>query len=303
MVTYILPKILPWIFILFRCPTSFYNLRVNYAIRKTGIKNVCVAGGIFMNCKMNMVVRENANLKDYFVQPLAGDMGLVIGAGLLASSINNVSELSLDLGPEYKDEEIEMALKNARLTYSKEDNIALSVANMLAEQKIVCWFEGRMESGARALGSRSILADPRTIEMSDKINERVKHREVWRPFACSVIEEYGEDIFENYKIGSSYPYMIEAFKVKEKWINRIPAVIHKADKTSRPQTVSKKKKPLYYAMIDQFRKLTGCPLVLNTSFNDKGQPIVMTPKLAIDFLINNQVDALAIGNFLVYKNR
>lgn len=252
---------------------------VNYAIRKTGIKNVCVAGGIFMNCKMNMVVRENANLKDYFVQPLAGDMGLVIGAGLLASSINNVSELSLDLGPEYKDEEIEMALKNAQLTYSKEDNIALSVAQMLAEQKIVCWFEGRMESGARALGSRSILADPRTIEMSDKINERVKHREVWRPFACSVIEEYGEDIFENYKIGSSYPYMIEAFKVKEEWINRIPAVIHKADKTSRPQTVSKKKKPLYYAMIDQFRKLTGCPLVLNTSFNDKGQPIVMTPKL------------------------
>ena len=127
---------------------------------------------------------------------------------------------------------------NTVLTYSKEDNIALSVAQMLAEQKIVCWFEGRMESGARALGSRSILADPRTIEMSDKINERVKHREVWRPFACSVIEEYGEDIFENYKIGSSYPYMIEAFKVKEKWINRIPAVIHKADKTSRPQTVS-----------------------------------------------------------------
>lgn len=274
---------------------------VNYATSKTGIKNVCVAGGIFMNCKMNMVVREKANLKAYFVQPLAGDMGLVIGAGLLASSMNNVSELSLDLGPEYKDEEIEMVLKNTQLAYVKDDDIARSVAKLIAEQKIVCWFEGRMESGARALGNRSILADPRTIEMSDKINEQVKHREVWRPFACSVLEEYCEDIFENYSSGSSYPFMIEAFKVKKKWINRIPAVIHKIDKTSRPQTVSKKNKPLYYAMIDHFRKITGCPLVLNTSFNDRGQPIVMSPKLAVEFLMNNQVDALAIGNYLVYK--
>ena len=254
-----------------------------------------------MNCKMNMVVREKANLKAYFVQPLAGDMGLVIGAGLLASSMNNVSELSLDLGPEYKDEEIEMVLKNTQLAYVKDDDIARSVAKLIAEQKIVCWFEGRMESGARALGNRSILADPRTIEMSDKINEQVKHREVWRPFACSVLEEYCEDIFENYSSGSSYPFMIEAFKVKKKWINRIPAVIHKIDKTSRPQTVSKKNKPLYYAMIDHFRKITGCPLVLNTSFNDRGQPIVMSPKLAVEFLMNNQVDALAIGNYLVYK--
>ncbi len=263
---------------------------------------MCVcAGGIFMNCKMNMFIREESDAKEYFVQPLAGDVGLIIGAGLLKSRNHNFNELSLELGSEYSDEEIELALRNANYPFYKKSNIDKEVARLLADGKVVCWFEGRMESGARALGNRSILADPRTYEMSERINREIKHRETWRPFACSVLEESCGDIFENYNSKHIYPFMIEAFKVKSEWQRIIPAVIHKADGTSRPQTVSKCSKPLYYNMIKEFENITGCPLVLNTSFNDKGQPIVMTPQLALNFFEKNPVDALAIGNYLVLK--
>lgn len=275
---------------------------IDYAVNITGMKNVCVAGGIFMNCKMNMVVREQSSLTNYFVQPLAGDMGLILGSGILASNKFPSSELSLYLGNEYSDEEIEAVLKKEGVTYYWSADIAKEVATLLSEGKIVCWFEGRMECGARALGGRSILGDPRTIHMSDKINETVKHREVWRPFACSVLEEHFAEIFEKYEHGKKYSFMIEAFKVNKEWTGRIPAVIHRADGTSRPQMVSKDSNPLYHSLIEKFYSLTGCPLVLNTSFNDKGQPIVLTPQLAIDFLHNNNVDALAIGNFLVLQN-
>jgi len=183
--------------------------------------------------------------------------------------------------------------------FTEPDDISKEVAHLIASGKIVCWFQGRMEMGARALGSRSILADPRDQKMSDLVNQMVKHRESWRPFACSVLEEDCTDIFENYNSSKEYPFMIEAFKVKRNWIDKIPAVIHKADGTSRPQTVSKTYMPLYHKMIHEFKTITGCPLVLNTSFNDKGQPIIMNPELAIKFFINTPVDALAIGSFLV----
>ena len=188
------------------------------------------------------------------------------------------------------------------LKYSKPENLSCEVAKLIAEGKIICWFEGRMEMGARALGHRSILADPRQLDMSDRINEIVKHREKWRPFACSIIEEDCSQVFIDYKQGNKYPFMIEAFRVKEEWKNKIPAVIHQADGTTRPQTVNKEDNPLYYNMLVYFKTITGCPLVLNTSFNDKGQPIIMTPQLAIDFYKKIQVDALAIGGFLLQKD-
>lgn len=273
---------------------------VNYGIEKTGITQVCASGGIFMNCKMNMVVREQSKASDYFVQPLAGDLGLVLGSGLLLSSSKYTSELySVSLGPDFSDEYIESILKKSGLKYMKSPDIAYDVAKLLSENNIVCWFEGRMEMGARALGNRSILANPRDAQMSDKINELVKHREVWRPFACSILEEYCEEVLENYHCQKRYPFMIEAFRVKDNWRDKIPAVIHRADYTTRPQTVSCKTNPLYYDAIKHFYEITGCPLVLNTSFNDKGQPIIMSPELAVDFIKKNPVDVLAIGNYLV----
>lgn len=276
---------------------------INWAIQATGITNVCAAGGVFMNCKMNMVVRENSLAKNYFVQPLAGDAGLVIGAGLLATKSNFKGSFSgLNLGPEYSDEEIEAVLCAAGVKYRKADDLAYEVAQFIAQGKIVGWFEGRMEMGARALGSRSILADPRDPNMSDRINYLIKHREKWRPFACSVLEDFCDDIFENYDCEKAFPFMIEAFKVKEAWVKKIPAVVHRADGTSRPQTVNKNVKPLYYGMINHFKDITGCPLVLNTSFNDKGQPIVMSPELAVDFHKRIPIDVLAIGSFLVERS-
>ena len=276
---------------------------INWAIQATGITNVCAAGGVFMNCKMNMVVRENSLAKNYFVQPLAGDAGLVIGAGLLASKSNFKGSFSgLNLGPEYSDEEIEAVLCAAGVKYRKADDLAYEVAQLIAQGKIVGWFEGRMEMGARALGSRSILADPRDPNMSDRINHLIKHREKWRPFACSVLEDSCDNIFENYDCEKAFPFMIEAFKVKEAWVKKIPAVVHRADGTSRPQTVNKNVKPLYYGMINHFKDITGCPLVLNTSFNDKGQPIVMSPELAVDFYKRIPIDVLAIGSFLVERS-
>lgn len=281
---------------------SVVNL-VNYAIESTGISNVCAAGGIFMNCKMNMVVREQSHAANFFVQPLAGDLGLVIGAGLLSSQKKlNKRVAQIDFGPEYTDSIIEQVLIDSGLKYYKPENLSYEVAKLIASGKIVCWFEGRMEMGARALGHRSILADPRQSDMSDRINEIVKHREKWRPFACSIIEEDCSQILINYKQGNKYPFMIEAFRVKEEWKNRIPAVIHQADGTTRPQTVNKEENPLYYDMLVHFKTITGCPLVLNTSFNDKGQPIIMTPQLAIDFYNKISVDALAIGGFILKKD-
>ena len=159
-----------------------------------------------------------------------------------------------------------------------------------------------MEMGARALGSRSILANPQIPSMSDKINKMIKHREKWRPFACSILKEYCSIVLENYDSRKDYPFMIEAFRVKEEWKSKIPSVIHKADGTTRPQTVSCETNPLYYKLIKRFYDITGCPLILNTSFNDKGQPIVMTPKDAVDFFETIPVDVLVIGKYMLLRN-
>jgi carbamoyltransferase len=275
---------------------------VNYGIKETGISDVCVAGGVFLNCKMNMVVREKSHATNYFVQPLAGDMGLVIGSGLLMSKTKYKDDFcSLDFGPNYSDNEIKDVLVKYNISFNKSSDIANDVAKLIGLGKIVCWFQGRMEMGARALGNRSILADPTDPTMSDRVNNLVKHREPWRPFACSVLEEDCKDIFENFNLNKKYPFMIEAFKVKRNWMNKIPAVIHEADGTSRPQTVNRNDKPLYYDMINCFKTITGCPLVLNTSFNDKGQPIIMSPTLAVQFFMKIPVDVLAIGNFIAEK--
>lgn len=274
---------------------------IDYAVSITGISNVCVAGGVFMNCKMNMIIRENSKALNYFVQPIAGDAGLVIGSGLLASQIKLDKFNSLSFGLEFTDEEIEDVLKKQNIKYIKSKNIAKDTAQLLANEKIVCWFQGRMEMGCRALGNRSILANPTKKETANYLNEKIKHREPWRPFACSILEEKAGCILLNYKLKNKYPFMIEAFRVKDEWKNKIPAVIHIADNTTRPQTVNYNDYALYHDMIQAFYEITGIPLVLNTSFNDKGQPIILRPETAIEFFLKNPVDALAIGNFIVKK--
>lgn len=275
---------------------------INYAIGYTGIPYVCAAGGIFMNCKMNMVIRENSIAKEFFVQPVAGDAGTVFGAGLLMSQKHNRKVLStLALGTRYSDKEIERYIIEKKIHFIKIDNIAKKTAELIAGGKVVAWFQGRGEIGARALGKRSILADPRNAKIADYINAEIKHREIWRPFACSVQEEEFEKIFKNTKTKKRYPFMIEAFEVKELWVNRIPAVIHKADHTSRPQTVNKEDDPLYYGLIENFKKITGCPLILNTSLNDRGQPLIMDPQKAIEFFLNSKLDVLVIEDYLLMK--
>lgn len=162
---------------------------INYAVQKTGIVNVCAAGGVFMNCKMNMVIRETSEATNFYVQPLSSDIGLTVGAGLYhTSQKHRFCMNSLDLGPEYSDNEIEEALIRSSFKSIVPIDLASTVAEFIAEGKIVCWFEGKMEMGARALGSRSILANPQIPSMSDKINKMIKHREKWRPFACSILE-------------------------------------------------------------------------------------------------------------------
>lgn len=279
---------------------SVKNL-INYAIKLTGISNVCVSGGVFMNCKMNMIIRENSNAANYFVQPIAGDAGLVLGSGLLTAQTRIDDFNSLSFGLEFSDDEIEETLKSKNISYTKSKDIAMDTAKLLVDEKIVCWFQGKLEMGCRALGNRSILANPTKPETSKNLNDKIKHREVWRPFACSILEEHAEEVLSNYKVGNKYPFMIEAFKVKEEWKNRIPAVIHVADGTTRPQTVNSKDYKLYHDMIQNFYEITGVPLVLNTSFNDKGQPIILKPETAIEFFLKNPADALVIGNFIVKK--
>jgi carbamoyltransferase len=201
------------------------------------------------------------------------------------------------LGPEYDSDEIEADLRRNLLNYEIVENPSEIAAALLTEGKIVGWFQGRMEFGPRALGNRSILADPRQADMKDRINAAVKFREPFRPFAPSVIEEKSDDYFEN--VGGS-PYMLRVTQVRPGMDERIPAVTH-VNGTARLHTVSHESNPLYYRLIQCFGEKTGVPVVLNTSFNVRGEPIVCTPKEAIACFFSSGLDALILDRFLLQK--
>lgn len=281
---------------------NIVNTMVSYWIKETGIASICLAGGVFMNCKLNMTVRDNPNVKKIFVQPVSGDAGCSLGAALYNKDTNH-RLTSLALGNDYSNEEILIKIKNYDVKYTKmdENDLLRLTAQNLADGKIICWFYGKSEFGARALGNRSLIMDPRDRENSDILNSRIKHRERWRPFACSVMEEHADEILENYN-GKSFPlFMIEAFKVKDNWVNKIPAVVHFADGTTRPQIVCKRYYERYHKLISFFYEITGIPLIMNTSFNDKGDPIVNSPQNALDFFINSKADILVIGDYFVTR--
>jgi carbamoyltransferase len=267
-------------------------------------QNLCLVGGVALNCKMNGVIHKSGIAENIFVQPISYDAGVSIGAAMVVSmgkgdDCRYVMD-HLYLGPDYSDDEIEKILIRNKTKYKFEENIPAAAAKMITKGKIVGWFQGKMEAGPRALGGRSILADPRDPGMKDKVNDYVKFRENWRPFALSIQEEYKEEYLEK-PVDS--PFMVMAFDVVEGKSEDIQSAMHWIDNTTRPQTVSKKTNPIYWELIEEFRKLTGVPGILNTSFNVKDEPIVCSPTDALRCFYSTGMDVLFIGNFVIVKDK
>ena len=275
---------------------------VKYWVKKENVNNLATSGGVFLNVKLNQRIIEDSVVEDYFIFPNAGDAGLALGAALYVcnkfSEENATQKINhIYWGPCYNNDEIESILKERNLHYRKSDNISQETAKALAGQKIIGWFQGRMESGPRALGGRSILFDPRKPENKDIINMRVKFREPFRPFCPSIMEEYANEYLSP---SSKDRYMITACNVKDEKKNVIPAVTH-VDGTCRPQLISKQINERFWELLDNFRQYTGVPVILNTSFNIKGEPIVCSPRDAIKCFFDTGLDLLCIGDFVVTK--
>jgi carbamoyltransferase len=271
--------------------------------RKTGQRALCMAGGVALNSAFNGKILPNTAFEDIYIQAAAGDAGTSLGAAyyiyhqILGQPRNFVLDHAYT-GPQYSDAEIAAALAAAGLPAERlgDDEICRAAAALVADGLVVGWFQGRMEWGPRALGNRSILADPRRADMKDILNARIKQREPFRPFAPSVLLEAVGDYFDQ-----TYPdpFMVKVYGVLPEQRATIPAVTH-VDGTGRLQTVDRATAPRYWQLIKSFEELTGVPVVLNTSFNEN-EPVVCTPREAIECFLRTKMDALAIGNFLVKK--
>ena len=283
------------------CETAMLRV-VQLALKKTGSKNLCLAGGVALNSKANGKIAASGALEQLFVQPAASDDGVALGAALApymdnGGKLPNRAMRHAYFGPAFDDAAIEAALRTYKIRCSRTEDPAAVAAEKLAQGKILGWFQGRMEFGPRALGSRSILADPRDPEMNAKVNSAVKFREWWRPFAPSMKKEAAGEYLES---ATDSPFMILTAQVKPEKRGVIPAVTH-VDGSARPQTVERDINPLYWRLIDEFGKRTGVPVVLNTSFNLRGEAIVHTPTDAIRTFYSSGMDALIIGSFLIEK--
>jgi carbamoyltransferase len=275
---------------------------VRMALAKTGSRNLCLAGGVALNSKANGKIAASGLVEKIFVQPAASDDGVALGAALApyadgGGRLPNKAMRHAYLGPAFDDGAIEMALRTYKLRYTRVDDPAGVAAELLSQGKILGWFQGRMEFGPRALGNRSILADPRDPEMTTKVNNAVKFREWWRPFAPSFKKEAAGEFLES---ATDSPFMILTAQVRAEKRGVIPAVTH-VDGSARPQTVEKEVNPLYWRLIDEFGARTGVPVVMNTSFNLRGEAIVHTPTDAVRTFFSSGMDALVIGGFLVEK--
>jgi carbamoyltransferase len=276
---------------------------------RTGLKAVCLAGGVAFNCVANGKIFDATPFEKVYVHPAAGDAGLAVGAAYYVwhQKLGKPRSFVMDhayWGPGYSREEIRRAIdsngiqqKGLRITELAEQELLRSTAAIIADGKILGWFQGRCEWGPRALGNRSIVADPRRPEMKEILNRRIKHRESFRPFAPSILAEATGDYFEK---SHPSPFMTLAYPVRTKKRGTIPAPTH-VDGTGRLQTVTREANPRYHALISAFRDLTGVPVVLNTSFNDN-EPIVCRPEEAIDCFLRTQMEALVLGNFLITKS-
>ncbi len=266
---------------------------------------LCLSGGVALNCSLNGKIKSSKLFKEIFVQPASGDSGLAIGSAILTFiKYNNFKKLDFSnstyLGSRFSDAEILKIIKkySKNLNISKEKNVALKISEHINNGKIIGWFQGAAEFGPRALGNRSILCKPFPVSMKDYINKKVKFREEFRPFAPAVLSEFSEEYFQ---LDQESPYMLIACEAIQKKKNEIPAVIH-VDNTCRVQTVSPKYNKKFYDLISNYYKISNIPVILNTSFNIKGQPIVNTPQDAIECFLKYKIDILVLNNFLIKKN-
>ncbi len=270
--------------------------------KRTGMKNVVISGGSALNCVANGKVLEETDFKDVFVPPVPDDSGCSLGAAFyvhnhLMGGKRNYSMASNYLGPSYSEAEILETLKKYKVRHSRPEKITSEVAKLISQGQIIGWFQGGLEFGDRALGNRSIVADPRDASMKDKVNETVKYREPFRPFAPSVLAEAIDEYFVR---PVKTPFMEKTFPIREDKRSQIPAVTH-VDGTGRLQTVTREQNPAYYELISEFKKITGVPLILNTSFNLKGEAMVCSPTDAIRTFFSSGLDYLALGPFLIGK--
>jgi len=301
-----------------------------HAREKTGMKNLCLAGGVALNCVANGLILREKIFDDMWIQPASGDAGGALGAAMAIwhryldkprTTGARDSQKATYLGPTYSDDEARRRLDSLGAVYERlsDEEIPGRVAELINSEKVIGWFQGRMEFGPRALGGRSIIGDPRSEKMQSVMNLKIKFRESFRPFAPSVMAEKVSDFFE---MESESPYMLLVAPVREDkrkpipeadkgksglaklYINRsdVPAITH-VDFSARVQTVTRGDNPLYYDMMAAFDKLTGCPLIINTSFNVRGEPIVCTPENAFTCFMRTNIDYLIVGNYLMDKEK
>ncbi|HEY0847291.1 MAG TPA: carbamoyltransferase C-terminal domain-containing protein [Noviherbaspirillum sp.] len=275
---------------------------VDWLHRETGAENLCMAGGVALNCVMNARVRDKGPFKRVWVPPAAGDSGTSLGAALWVDGQQRGASMQrwqMDhafLGPAYGEQEIEEFLMQAKLRYRRAGNLSEDVTDLLVQNKVIGWFQGRMEYGPRALGGRSILASPLDPAMQQRLNQ-IKDREDFRPVAPVVLEEEAANWFVN---GGVSPFMLFVFDVRPDKEDRIPAVRH-VDGTARIQTVNRNQNAPYYDLLQAFAQRTGVPVLINTSFNTRGEPVVCSPRDAVESFCSTPLDALVIGPFIVEK--
>ena len=282
---------------------------VNHVHKKTGMKNLCLGGGVALNGVANYRILKEGPFESVHIPPSPGDGGSAIGCAqylyyihkkqrriIVQDHAKRIQE-NIYVGPSFSNDEIKSFLEENDIDYEyhEREKLLETTANLISEQNIVGWYQGKMEWGPRALGNRSILADPRDGKMKDILNEKIKHREPFRPFAPSILEEYVSEYFD---IDVTSPYMLLVAPVKKP--EKIPAVTH-VDGTGRLQTVSKDTNPLFYDLINEFYKITGVPVLVNTSMNVRGEPIVNTLEQAYSMIIKTDMDYIVLGNYIVKK--
>lgn len=269
--------------------------------KRTGLKKLCLAGGVALNCVMNSAILDNTAFEELFIQPASNDAGSALGAAywvyhqILGKPRNFIMD-RVDFGPSYSNEEIESILRAGLLRYRQSENITKETAKLLSDGKIIGWFQGRAEFGPRALGYRSILADPTRIDMQNHLNLRVKHREDFRPFApAATIEDYFR-----YFDGVPDCFMTKTCQVRDEYRERLPAITH-IDGTARLQIVDAETNPLFHRLIREVEIISGMPVIINTSFNVNGEPMVLTPQDALRCFFTTGIDSLVIGHFIIDK--
>ena len=278
---------------------------LNWLSGEVTTKNIALSGGVFMNCVMNAKISSNTPFENVFVSSCPDDSGNAIGSALwgyhqIMSGTKRFEQTHNYYGPMFKKSEILESINKYKLSnFTHSDNVELDTAKLLANGNLIGWFQGRMEFGQRSLGNRSILADATSVETKDRINAAVKYRESFRPFAPSVLQEYVEDYFE-VEHDTKVPFMEKVYPVKDAAKEKVPAIVH-SDGSARIQTVDHLTNPRFHKLITEYMKITGIPLILNTSLNVSGDPIVNTPMDAIRTFFSSGLDVLVIGDYIVYK--